>query len=761
MKAALFGGAAIAVLGTSVASAQDASVAQPSEAASVAQQEAQQEADDVSEDSNVVGELVVTARRREEALQDVPVAVTAFTAERLESTGALDITELTRSTPSLTLQAARGSNSTLISFIRGVGQQDPLWGFEPGVGLYIDDVYIARPQAAVLDIFDISRIEVLRGPQGTLYGRNTIGGAIKYVTDKIGAEPEFNLRGAYGSYNQRDVILSGEGRLSPMVGASVAVARYVRDGYGENRNTGAEHYNKDVTAARASLEFTPSADLFFRLSGDWIRDDSNPRHGYRELAPSPGSVYDTFAGAGDDNEVVTSGVSLLGEWSVSDALTLKSITAYRSGHTDGVIDFDNLPAPLLDIPAEYRDHQFTQELQILYEGERWQAVGGIFYLNSTAAGAFDTVIGAANLTTLTLGHVDTRSYAVFGDFSYDVTDALSLSVGGRYTSDEKTGFVFRQRYLGIRSPYFGNAAAIAFEAPRTNYTDTETFEQFTPRLSATYEISPDLTAYASYGRGFKSGGFDMRGDAVAFPGTVEGYDPELVDTIELGLKGAVLDRRLNFATAVFDTAYQDMQITTQFPTATPGVVASVVDNVGNATIRGWELESSLRATDNFVINAMLSYIDAQFDEFLGYVPTGPLNTTCPTLPGCVIDLSAVRAFQNTPEWTGSIGFTLDVPLVNGGRLSFTPNAAYRGAYQLFEAPQPILDQDGYWLLDASVVWTSPDDKIRVGLHGKNLGDEEYRVGGYDFSSFGALTGNTVIGFYGPPRTLTATISLRF
>jgi iron complex outermembrane receptor protein len=721
-----------------------------------------------------VEEVVVTARRREEALQDVPVAVSAFTEERLENTGAADITEITRSTPSLTLQVARGSNSTLISFIRGVGQQDPLWGFEPGVGLYVDDVYIARPQAAVLDIFDIERIEVLRGPQGTLYGRNTIGGAIKYVTGRIGDEPGVKARFALGSYDQKDMIVSVKAPISDTFGMSAAFAKYTRGGFGENLTSGAEHYNKDVTAARVSAEWTPTDSLFFRLAGDWVRDDSNAKHGHREVpfllgaglvnvpgAEPPASVYDTRAGMGDDNQVETRGVSLTAEWNASDMLTLKSISSYRTGHTDTIIDFDNLPTPYLDIPGEYLDHNFTQEFQALFEGERWQGVAGAYYLNSTAAGAFDTIIGLANLTTLTSGYVDTISYALFGDFSFDITEALSVSAGGRWTSDEKEGHVFRQRYLGIRSPYFGNPAAFAFEVPRTNYTKTRKFEQFTPRVSATYEINPNLTTYASYGRGFKSGGFDMRGDAAAYPATVEGYDPEIVDTFEVGLKGALLERRLNFATAIFDADYKDMQITTQFPTATVGVVASVVDNIGQASIRGWEFESSMAFTRNFVGNLMLSYIDAEFDEFLGFVPTGPLNTTCPTLPGCIIDLSDLRDFQNTPEWTGSASFTYTHDLPGGSSLAFTPAASYRGAYQLFETASPILDQGSYWLYDASVVWNSADDRYQVGLHGKNLGEEEYRVGGYDFSSFGDLTADTVIGFYGPPRQVTLTLQAKF
>jgi iron complex outermembrane receptor protein len=707
--------------------------------------------------ATTVDEIIVTARRREESLQDVPVAVSAFSSERLENTGAQDITELTRYTPSLTLQAARGSNSTLISFIRGVGQQDPLWGFEPGVGLYVDDVYIARPQAAVLDIFDIERIEVLRGPQGTLYGRNTIGGAIKYVTRRIGDEPAGRVRASVGSYNQRDVVVSGEVPMGDQWGFSVAYARYLRDGFGENLNTGNEHYNKDVTAARASLEFAPSDNLFFRLAGDIVYDDSNARHGYRELAPQTGSIYDTRAGAGDANRVETGGLSLTGEWNVNDSLTFKSITAYRSGQTRGNIDFDNLPTPILDIPAAYDDNQFSQEFQALIEGARWSGVFGVYYLDATASGAFDTVVGAANLTTLTSGSVDTESVAVFGDVSFDVTDALSVSVGGRWTQDEKTGSVFRQQYLGIRSPRFRNTAAIPLGAPRTNYTATEEFEQFTPRVSVAYEFSPTLNAYASWSEGFKSGGFDMRGDAVLFPGTVNGYDPETVETFEIGLKGSLFDRRLNFATAIFDSSYQDQQITTQYPAG--ATVASVVDNVGSSSIRGWEFEGTLRVSDSLVFNTALSYIDASFDEFLAYIPTGPLNQTCTSQPGCFVDVSSARAFQNTPEWQGTIGASYSHLFGDGSSLVVTPSASYRGDFQMFETAAPLLDQEAYWLVDLSLVWTSASDRWTVGVYGKNLTDEEYRVGGYNFP--GALLGDSVIGFYGPPQTVTATVGVKF
>ncbi|HEU0135075.1 MAG TPA: TonB-dependent receptor, partial [Allosphingosinicella sp.] len=245
------GAAFAAIAAAAPLQAQEQSVENPQtpEEVAAAANEEEGSPETTGADAALIGEdILITARRREESLQDVPISVSAFSGEALENQGAVDITALQQQTPNLTLQIARGSNSTLIAFIRGIGQQDPVWGFEPGVGLYIDDVYVARPQGAVLDIFDVERVEVLRGPQGTLYGRNTIGGAIKYVTRRLGRDFEARVRGAYGTYNQMDlsgtVTLPVEDNLS--IGAGFAI--YKRDGFGDNLLTGAEHYNKDVWA---------------------------------------------------------------------------------------------------------------------------------------------------------------------------------------------------------------------------------------------------------------------------------------------------------------------------------------------------------------------------------------------------------------------------------------------------------------------------------------------------------------------------------
>jgi iron complex outermembrane receptor protein len=708
-------------------------------------------------DSGMLDEVTVTARRREESLQDVPIAVSAFSAEQLDQIGAPDITALQQTTPNMTLQVARGSNSTLIAFIRGVGQQDPLWGFEPGVGLYVDDVYLARPQGAVLDIYDIQRIEVLRGPQGTLYGRNTIGGAIKYVTAKMGDAARLDARVNLGSFNQRDVIVSGSTPVSDTLSVGGSAAIYRRDGYGKNLFTGKEHYNKDVDGFRLSAEWTPVENVFVRVAGDYTDDKSNAKHGHREVAGSGLStgeavlpnVFDTRAGVGDANDVKNKGVSLLAQWDISDQLTLKSISAYREGETRTLIDFDTGPAAALDVPGFYEDFQTSQELQLLWNGERVQAVGGVYYLDARAAGAFDTILGIANLTIGTSGEVKTKSVAGFADVSFTLSDQWSVSVGGRYTKDDKDGTVYRQNFTGIRSPLFGNNAAIA-GLLRTRYANSRSFSEFTPRVSATWQPSDAATLYASFGRGFKSGGFDMRGDAFAFPGTVNGYNPELVDTYEVGVKGSMADGRVRLQAAVFRSDYTDQQITSQFalPTVPPTIV-SFVDNAAASTIQGVELEGLVKFTDAVSMNFDIGYVDAKFDEFVTYNAATGTRT----------NVANQRGFQNTPDLTGSVSLTFSHSLGAGGELSFVPSVSYRAASQMFEAPLPLLDQGSYTLVDASINWTAASGKLKVGLHGRNLADEEYRVGAYSFP--GATFGNVQNGFYGPPRTLTLSAAYRF
>ena len=709
----------------------------------------------------VIEEVTVTARRREESLQDVPIAVTAFTGDQLESLGAEDLTYLSQETPNVTLENSRATNSTLTAFIRGVGQQDPVAGFEQGVGIYLDDVYLNRPQAAILDVYDVERIEVLRGPQGTLYGRNTIGGAVKYVTRRLDADQaRLKARVSLGDYSQVDGVLSGSMPVTDSFRIGGAIASFNRDGFGENLTTGDENYDKKVLALRASLEWQPVDSLVVRLSADYTDDDSAPRQGYRLLPTAStaqptllGGDYDTLAGSTltmplKDNSVIAKGGLLNVEWSPSDAWTFKSVTAYREDESKSPIDFDSTAARSFDAPVIYTNEQASQEFQVIYSQDRLTVVGGAYYLDANAYNQFDVVFNT--VTQLTVGDVDTETWALFGEATWDITDQWSLTVGGRYTEDKRSSRVVRQNFLGVNSPLFGNAAAASITAPVLvngvqvvpEFRGTRTDTDFTPRAIIAWQPNADLNLYASYSEGFKGGGFDPRGN-FANADVRAGFLPETVESYELGAKATFLDGRATLNSAVFFADYKDVQIPGSLVIPGPPVsFVGTVTNAGAAEMKGVELEGALRLTDSFSAKVALGYIDAKYTEFL-------LNG---------VDVASQRDVQNTPDWTGNASLTYSLPLA-GGRLGFTGSASYRGATQQFEIPIPQLDQAAYWLYDASVNWNSDDERWSIGLHGRNLSDERYITSGYNFP--GAATDNSVLAFYGNPRTVTLTATFRF
>jgi iron complex outermembrane receptor protein len=711
-------------------------------------------------------EIVVTARKREETLQDVPIAVTSLSGDQLQAVGVEDITALSQSVPNVTLENSRATNSTLTAFIRGVGQQDPVAGFEQGVGIYLDDVYLNRPQGAVLDVYDVERIEILRGPQGTLYGRNTIGGAVKYVTRRIDAEdPTLRARLALGDHQQLDASLAGSVPLSDSFRIGGAVAKLTRDGFGRNLTTGDENYDKDVLAARVSMEWEPAPSLLIRLAGDITNDDSSPRQGYR-LLPTVSTVqrelldgdYDTTAGITTFGPITRNSVEAMGgqlriDWTPNDTWSLQSITAYREDESDSPIDFDSTPAQSFDAPVVYNNDQFSQEFQLTYTSDRLTVIAGAYYLDANAFDAFDVVFTSA--TSFTLGDVDTKTWAIFGEATWDLTDEWSLSLGGRYTDDERTSRVIRQTFLGVNSPYFGNANAINItptvivdgEEVVPEFNGSRTDSKFTPRVILAWEPNPELNLYASYSQGFKGGGFDPRGN-FRNADVREGFKPEIVDSYELGAKTSLLDGRATINTAVFFADYTDVQIPGSVVIPGPPVsFVGTVTNAGAAEMFGVEIEASANLTERLSGNLAVGYIDAEYTEFVG--PTG-------------VDVSDQRDVQNTPDWTGSASLIYGLPLSLGsasGTLAFTGSAAFRDDTQQFEFAIPLLDQKSYWLYDAAVNWTSDDDRWRFGVYGRNLSDERYITSGYNFP--GAATDNSVLAFYGNPRTVTASFEYRF
>jgi iron complex outermembrane receptor protein len=372
--------------------------------------------------------IFVTARRRVESITNVPLSITAYSGEELENEGALDITDIGDTTPNVTLEASRGTNSTLTAFIRGVGQQDPVAGFESGVGIYLDDVYLNRPQACLLDIYNVERIEVLRGPQGTLYGRNTIGGAIKYVTRRMPADAELRVRGTIGTDEQADLIVSA----STPVSSDRSVASAAR--------------SRGCRATASARTSPPAATITIATSGPGgcrssqqraqrlrsgcratsPRTIASPRGGHRLIpglvsgAPVLEDEFDSRGGLLDpEQDVRAYGVSLYAEVQPFDDWTLRSITAYRKDQSSTPIDFDALPAVDVDVPGVYNNNQLSQELQVLYNSGPVNLLFGAYYLDANAQTIFDVRL-PGGITRLTFGDVDTETYALFGDFSYDI-----------------------------------------------------------------------------------------------------------------------------------------------------------------------------------------------------------------------------------------------------------------------------------------------------------------------------------------------------
>ena len=736
----------------------------------------------VVNDDNVI---VVTARRREESIQDVPLSITAISGEALAKSGTLEITEIAQEVPNLTLEVSRGTNTTLTAFIRGVGQQDPVAGFEAGVGLYVDDIYLNRPQGAVLDIYDVERIEVLRGPQGTLYGRNTIGGAIKYVTAALPDETEIKVRGTYGSYNQADLIVTASTPVADSLKVGVSGARLSRGGFGDNLvQEGVENYNKDVWGARGTIEFD-SGPLFIRLSGDYVKDNSDPRQGHRLLpgafsgAPVLDDVYDTRAGLDVvDQEVEAYGGGLTIAYELNDTMTVKSITGYRKDHSTTPIDFDSLPQADLDVPAIYRNKQFSQELQFLYEGDRLSGVLGAYYLDASAFTAFDVAlfttgaIPSVNLPGLnaqTLGDVDTKTWSIFGDFTYDLTDKFSLSVGGRYTWDKRTSRILRTTFVGGYSDLFPPTDAVPI-AVTSDFNGSATFKEFTPRASLSFKPNANHTFYATYSKGFKGGGFDPRGQTSQAPdldgdGDIDYADqyeflsfaPETVDSYEIGWKASLLDDSLFISLAAFKGDYTDVQIPGSVGVDSNGDGISdsfvgITSNAGDADVNGVEFEGRAVVGRNFAgpgsrltFNWALGVLDAKYNTFIDAFGN---------------DVADQRVFQNTPDVTVNTGFDLGIPVASG-IVDFLGSVSLRSDASQFELPGP-LDQDGYALVDASIVYTDDSDRWSIGIHGKNLFDQRYIVSGYDFvtGSVLGLEGN-LTAFYGDPRRVFVTGQVKF
>jgi iron complex outermembrane recepter protein len=696
--------------------------------------------------------ITVTARKREETLQDVPVAVTAFTTETLDKLNVEDLGDLDAQVPNLTIYAARGSSSTVTAYIRGVGQSDPLWGVDPGVGIYLDDVYIARPQGALLDVFDVGRVEVLRGPQGTLYGKNTIGGAIKYVSKPLAEDFNGFASVTVGNYSQLDV----KGAVGGSIGgegsglrARVAVASLNRDGFGENINTRQQVSDKEINALRLNLGAYSGDRFDAQFAFDWIDDKSGVRAA-RMLAPNRFAPtarplddrYDVRNGMPNVNDTELKGVSATLNWRPNDDWAFKYVVAKRESDTETNIDFDALPNKIADVKAFYSDEQVSHELQVNYDaGGRARGVVGLYGFEGEAGGRvlnnfFNLLFGD------TRGKVLTESVAVYADWTIDLTDRLKLDLGARYTDEDKRAIVLNRFYTDATYTVLRPFAPIA-----ANFDKKIDFKNTSPKISMDYRITDDIMVYGLFSRGFKSGGYNIRAQSVAVPRSAEPFDDEQVDSLEVGSKMALFDQRLFLNLSAFHNKYKDIQLSvfTAYDSNGDGVDDAFFGdftNAGEGTVNGLEFEYQWLPSANWAITGNLAWLDAEFDEYVFKN----------------VNIAGQQEFTNAPEFSGAVNVEYRMPLGNGGNLSARIGYSYQDDVvattevvrdPVTGATATPITQDGYGLLNAGVIW-KVDDAWTLSLQGSNLADEEYLTTGYNLvSALGVLT-----GFYGPPRQVS-------
>ncbi|HET7708237.1 MAG TPA: TonB-dependent receptor, partial [Sphingomicrobium sp.] len=647
------------------------------------------------------------------------------------------------------------------------------------------------------------------------------GGAIKYVTKRLSADPEFRVRANYGSYDQADLILSASMPLTEGFRVGASAARLSRGGFGTNLTTGKENYNKDIWAFRGTLEMEPTDRIFIRMTGDHTLDKSESRGGHRlitslrSLAPVLDDVYDTRGGLDSpEQKVKGGGMALHVDVGLTDALKLRSIGAYRADTSKTPIDFDALPTVSLDVPGIYRNNQLSQELQLLYEGDRLNGVAGVYFLDAEAITLFDArlydlgaLIGFPGFTASTESTIDTKTWAVFGDFTFDISAQFSVSAGGRYTNDKRKGRVLRRSWYFGGSPTFGGSppynVGTQLGGPTSNFTGKRTDTAFTPRISLSFKPTPDHHLYASWSKGFKGGGFDPRGQSNQAPDLdgdgIRGdadpqdvyeymtFEPEKVTSFEIGYKASLFDRRISTGIALFNADYKDMQIPASQACVVGGIpnFCGVTSNAGKARIRGIEWEGNARlfgdpgGAQRLNFGWSLGYLDGKFKEFMSLVAYEENGTPIP-LPGRLVNLADHYSIQNTPKWTAS-GTLSYLAEIAGGDLSLSSTLSYRSDSQQFEWPTPGIDQKAFSLWDASAVYTLPGGRYSIGLHGKNLTDKQYKLAGYNYLWQNPWNGQFILlngqpgyspasnlgqegilsAFYGNPRQVFVSLSAKF
>ena len=696
-------------------------------------------ADPAAGEEGQVEEIVVTARKTSEKLQKVPASISVVSAKKIADAGLNEFKDIVGTVPNVAFGGGIASAVQGQIGIRGISTLVRNIGVESGVGFYVDGVYLGRPENYNQELIDVDRVEILRGPQGTLFGKNTIAGVFNIATKRPGDENEGEVRLQVGDYGLVRVQGYAMGPLSDTLGGKIALGYVARDGFYQHQTGGKDLDTLDVLSGRLQLFYTPSAATTVILSADGLRDRGEPVFFQVKDLAGVNSVMETTPFTVNNNRADyldrdNYGFSLTVRHDFED-MTLTSISAYRSSSYQASLDddqelIDNLSSDLWGDETTY----FSQELRLSGTiGEKLSYIVGAYYFDQKITTDRILTIGLGfgipgDPALTTVGEVKTQSYAVFGNLDYAITDKLKLSLGLRYSSEDKDVAFVQDDRDGIFQ---------LLGLPSLAYTASTSDEDVSPTLSLSYQATDEIMLYARAAKGFKSAAFNV--DLV---GSTDGLaaGPENATSYEAGIKSDLFDRRVRANLSIFTTNYDDMQVSQLLGS---GVT---LNNAGKATISGAELEITAYITPNLLVEASAGYVNAEYDEFQ--------NCTVPTsLGGGSTDCSGNQVI-GAPDWTTHAAVEYDHPLEMGelvARLDFTGQTPVY--YEATNSPR--FRTDGRSVFDARIGLRT--ERYDIFAWVQNVGDEVYETYTDDRSAVGVL--KTIA--YGAPRTYGLTFTARF
>lgn len=713
--------------------------------------------------------VTVTARRRTESIQDVPVAISAFGEEALKDLQADTVEGLQSAVPNMNMVQGRGSANSINVFIRGIGQPDALQTFDPGVGMYVDDVYYSRINGAMFSLFDVQQVEVLRGPQGTLYGKNSTGGAIKVSTKNPFDDNGASVEATVGNFGRREGKFYLGGELSDTIAMSLAGAMLENDGYVRDPLTGRKYNGEETKALRAKIAFRPSDNVTATLSLDHNKQDApltlgRPTSpllqtdlalGTVVLKPAPTGEYDYRSSTSFDpsqgQDMTHQGASLAVDWDMNSQWRFKSISAWRKLKTNSFIDIDASEYELGDVLVAIDQKQKSQEFQFQYDnGSNLQAIFGLYYMNEKVPSYQEAYAGDlfafAGVPLAFLRTIDddlqTTSKAAFAHMNWEFMPTWTLAAGLRYSKDEKE---YDRSTSTFWDPMFASLdETVAFQG-------RESWSAWTPSISLQKAFTDNVMGYVSANRGFKSGGFNGRANTVAET-TQAVFNPEFVWTYEAGVKMRSNDGRLQGNVTAFHSEYKDFQARVSEivnPNSPTPDFSFPVLNAAALKMDGIEFEGSALLGEGTKLSGQLSYMNARYDNFAD--PRLDVS-----YPGFDPNVSHDHV-PFSPKWTGRVALQHTILMDGGAGITIGGDVAYRDDTWLSVDNRSNLMQDGYATYGLFGVWDSSDYAWQVRAGVRNLGDKVYKTDGQEFSS----VGNIQTAYYGMPRNYYLSVRYNF